>query len=251
MDNQYQGNSEEKQESRRLHQLQQYNILDSASEAGYNDIAVLASRICEAPIAIIGFIDARRQWVKSSSGVSLTEIDRTQSFCNYAIQHPMEMMMVEDFTKDARFQMHPYVAGEPHLAFYAGMPLTNKQGYALGTICVLDTKPRCLTAQQTKALRLFSIQLMHMLELRRIHHEHETLQAQLQNNNAAADYHIEMITAQIRQSVSDIVSEKSQWEGWYHTNENVLPGCTQVIGQMEVDIKAIIEKMLSHYPDSR
>ncbi|MBE7174498.1 MAG: GAF domain-containing protein [Williamsia sp.] len=249
MRNQYQFS--EKHESNRLAQLQQYNILDTASEEEYNDIARLAAHICDTPLAFITFIDAHRQWMKSSVGVDVSETPRIHAFCHYAIQQPDELMVVEDFSKDARFQMHPFVAGEPHLAFYAGMPLTNMHGYALGTICVLDAKPRTLTPKQKRALKLFSIQLMHMLELRRINHEHETLQAQLRSDNPAADLYIQAVTARIRQSLTDVVKEKGQWEGWYRNEDNEVPPCAQKLERIEIDMKSLIQRILSHYPDER
>ena len=237
----------DKQESYRLAELHQYNILDSASEEDYNDIARLASRICEAPIAFISFLSADRQWMKSCIGVEVTELPRTQSFCQYAIEQPNEMMVVEDLSKHSRFSTHPFVAGEPHLAFYAGMPLTNKQGYALGTLCVLDMEPRSLTARQFKALKLFSIQLMHMLELRRIQHEHDALQTKLQDSHRA-DEHIQSVTAQIRRSLFNVVAEAPKWANWHKREDSSIPACEEGAGRMEIDIKSLIEKMLTHYP---
>lgn len=247
MENQYQVS--EIQESHRLDQLYKYNILDSVSEAEYNDIARLASSICETPVACINFIDANRQWVKSAVGIDVSEAPRMHAVCHYAIMHPDELMIVEDFSKDSRFQDHPIIEAEPALAFYAGMPLTNMYGYALGTICVLDTKPRTLTAKQTKALKLFSIQLIHMLEMRRINHEHESLQAKLHDHDPVADRHVQLVTSQIRESLQDVVSERAQWDDWYHTDVNPLPASDRTMEQMEVNIKALIEKILSHYPE--
>ena len=247
MGNQYQ--LSENWENQRLAQLYQYNILDSISEAGYNDIARLASHICEAPLAFITFIDADRQWIKSSVGIEVSETPRVHSICHYAIQHPGELMIVEDICKDSRFYNNPLITGNPYFAFYAGMPLTNMHGYAIGTICVLDDKPRTLTAWQKKALKLFSIQLMHMLEMRRINYEYESLQAKLLNNHPAADQHVRHVTSQIRQSLKDVINGKSQPEGCCRTEAGEVSSGNGTMEKIEIDIKALIEKILSHDPE--
>lgn len=154
------------EEEARLEALQSYSILDTEQEQDYDDLAALAAAICDAPLAIITFVEEKTQWFKASVGVPCLRTDRSASFCTHAIRQP-SLMVVPDTLCDARFAENPFVVGEPFVRFYAGMPLITPKGHALGTICVLDTQPRCLSPIQENALKVLSRQTMHMLELRR------------------------------------------------------------------------------------
>lgn len=153
-------------ESERVKALRKYNILDSASEKTFDEIVALASFICQTPISTITLIDDHRQWFKSQTGLTDSETSRDIAFCAHAILSD-EIMIVEDATLDERFATNPLVTGHPDIRFYAGMPLINPDGYKLGTICVIDTKPRGLTEQQNFALKVLSGQVMNLFELRR------------------------------------------------------------------------------------
>ena len=237
------------QERIRVSELKKYNILDSSPESEYEQIALVASSISQAPISLISFVDENRQWLKSCIGVSnLSEMDRMHSFCTHAIQNPTDIMIVEDARKDSRFQNNPYVMGEPNLVFYAGMPLVNKQRFALGAICVLDTKPRTLTEKQAKALKLFSIQVMHMLELRRISYEHEMLQAKIEAGNHESSKMIKAMTGNIKLSLRHVLADNPLQPGWYQEENCSEDASHEEVGkQMREKIKSLIEKMLSYY----
>ncbi len=152
---------------RRLAALKRYEILDTASEIGFDDLAALAAHICNTPIALISLVDEHRLWFKSHIGFDHAEVPRKNAFCADAIFDPLKVLQVRDATADNRFVASPYVQGEPHLRFYAGAPLVTPEGHALGTICVLDTVPRTLSDSQCEALEAFSRQVMAQLELRR------------------------------------------------------------------------------------
>jgi PAS domain S-box-containing protein len=154
-------------EHSRLLALQSYDILDSGVELRYDDITLLASRICNTPIAVISLIDERRQWFKSKVGMDGSETARELAFCAHAILSPDQVLTVSDARTDARFASNPFVAGHPHIRFYAGAPLVSADGYALGTLCVVDNKPRELQQEQKEALQALSRQVMALLEERR------------------------------------------------------------------------------------
>jgi hypothetical protein len=154
-------------EAERLAALKAYHILDTGTEQSYDDIVALAAHICKVPIAMVSLVDEVRQWFKSRLGVEEQQTAREVAFCAHAILENGPFM-VRDATKDRRFAGSALVTGEPHIRFYAGIPLINPEGLALGTLCVVDHQPRRLSAAQLKALQALSRQVMALLELRRV-----------------------------------------------------------------------------------
>src|SRR6478672_400969 len=154
-------------EQARLTALRSYQILDTEPEAAFDDLTLLASQICGTPMALITLIDEDRQWFKSERGIGIRETERSVAFCTHAIKQPGRIMEVPDTREDARFRENPFVTGQPHIRFYAGAPLVTPDGYALGTLCVVDKVPRELRPEQQQALRVLARHVMTQLELRR------------------------------------------------------------------------------------
>lgn len=153
-------------ETERLQALAQYQILDTLEEQAYDDITLIAAQIAQTPIALVSFVDRERQWFKSRLGLEVSETPRELAFCAHAILTMDQPLQVPDATKDIRFEDNALVTGSPDIRFYFGAPLVTKDHFALGTLCVIDQRPRELSLAQIVALEALSRQVMTQLELR-------------------------------------------------------------------------------------
>ncbi len=153
-------------EHARLELLRQYDILDTPAEPEFDEIAARAAQVCQTPIALLSFVDRDRAWFKANVGWELREIPRETSFCAHAICQD-ELYVAPDMLADERFSHNSLVTQKPHLRFYAGMPLVSPEGLALGTLCVLDRKPRELTPPQQDELKELAKGAVLLLEIRR------------------------------------------------------------------------------------
>jgi len=154
-------------EEDRIKALNEYAILDTLPEQTYDDITALASQICQTPIALITLIDEKRQWFKSNHGLPLRETPREFSFCAHSLAKPDEPLVVTDSREDERFMNNPLVQANPHIIFYAGIPLVDVNGFPLGSLCVIDHKPKQLSPEQLTALRTLAKQVTNLLALKK------------------------------------------------------------------------------------
>lgn len=154
-------------EAQRLAALRETAVLDTAPEATYDDLTALASHLCGTPIALISLVDADRQWFKSRVGLGAEETPRELAFCAHALLDPHQIFEVADATADARFAGNPLVTSNPNIRFYAGAPLLSAEGLPLGTLCVIDRKPRQLDEYQRASLRTIGRLASEMLRNRR------------------------------------------------------------------------------------
>lgn len=196
-------------EAERINALNEYNILDTLAESEFDDITKFASHICGTPISLISLIDSDRQWLKSHHGLEVTETPRDIAFCAHAINNPNEMLIIPDSRQDIRFADNPLVTGDPHIVFYAGVPLVTPSGFAMGTLCVLDNKPNTLTEDQIHTLKIISKQVVRLLELRKAN-------LQLDGKKKLLEQTLELYaqTSQLAKVGGwefDVVNEKLSW----------------------------------------
>lgn len=152
-------------ETERLAALYRYNILDTLPEVEFDNVAYLAQQICQTPVALISLVDKDRQWFKAKIGLELSETPRNIAFCSHTILEP-ESLQICDAMLDSRFAKNPLVTQDPHIRFYAGVPLITPTQDKIGTLCVMDFVPRQLTAEQLKALNKLTKQVIAQLELK-------------------------------------------------------------------------------------
>jgi signal transduction histidine kinase len=191
-------------EQERLAALKRLRILDTGPEQEYDDFTLLASRICGTPIALISLLDETRQWFKSRVGLDAPETPRDLAFCAHAIADPTEVLIVGDAADDPRFLDNPLVTGEPRIRFYAGVPLVTPEHHALGTLCVIDDRPRDLESSQVTALRALARQLAGRLELRAAHAELAGRNAELERLQAENNRFIGMAAHDLRNPLQAI-----------------------------------------------
>lgn len=151
----------------RLVALRELAVLDTPAERVFDEIAELAATVWQTPMALVSLVDERRQWFKAKVGLAVRETSREVAFCAHAIRRPQEVLVVSDARQDPRFQDNPLVTGDPWLRFYAGAPIVTHDGYALGTVCALDRRPREPSAEQVQVLTMLAQHAVTLMEYRR------------------------------------------------------------------------------------
>lgn len=179
-------------ETKRLAALKAYNILDSKSSQNFDELTILAASICEAPIALISFVDKDRQWFKSKFGLSSLETPRDISFCAHAILQD-QVLVIEDAMNDERFRTNQLVTGSPFIRFYAGAPLIDPEGLRLGTLCVIDTIPRKISPNQIQSLQILAKQVVYQLEVAKKNSELIHTLTELNDHRSMYDFLVNQI----------------------------------------------------------
>ena len=158
-------------EESRLRAVRDLGKLDNLPEEIYDNITSLAQEICETPVALLTVVDKDIQWFKSKQGFAMNETDREISFCGHAILNPKELFEVPDTLKDPRFIDNPLVTFEDFkVRAYAGVPIVNSDGHAIGTLCVINKKPKKLNPKQKKSLIALArqVELLYDINLKSI-----------------------------------------------------------------------------------
>ncbi len=157
---------EEEEEHKRLAALRSLHVLDTPPDAAFDALVLEAARVCGTAIAVISLVDEHRQWFKSRLGLQVDETPREDAFCAHAIRNPGEIMIVSDAAADPRFAANPLVLDEPKIRFYAGVPLVDERGRAMGTLCVIDRIPLSLSEAQKDALQELADEISLMMRLK-------------------------------------------------------------------------------------
>lgn len=180
----------------RISELHRYAILDTPAETAFDDLTKLAAYVCGTPISLVSLVDTGRIWFKSKVGLAASEIPRIDGFCSSAILTD-KLLIVPDAAADERLAMHPLVTSDPKVRFYAGSPLITPRGHRVGTLCVIDTIPRYLNAEQTDALRSLARTVVTQLELRHSVKGHGEAQELLSGLQARTERQVEQRTEQL------------------------------------------------------
>jgi adenylate cyclase len=214
-------------EPQRLAALHALDILDTAPEIVYDEIAELAAQICGCPVAYISFIDDDRRWLKARYGLPAHVVDapRETAVCSTTICG-VDVLIVPDMSRDPRFDRSAMVIGAPHCRFYCGIPLITGEGYALGTLCVLDFEPRQLSFEQIESMRRLSRQVLTQLELRRklIEHDQTLKELDRAHQEAAAEKARaeHLLDALLPTPIADELKEKGRVQPKYIRSASIL-----------------------------
>lgn len=192
-------------EAQRLSEVHKYHLLDTLPEEDFDNITSLIASICDVPISLVTLLDTDRNFLKSHFGVEMSESPRNVSFCGHAILQEKDIFIVEDARNDERFCDNPIVE-EFNAVFYAGAPLINDNGFALGTLCVYDVKPRILTEKQISALVLLSKQVVNLFELHLKNIQLREIQQEQQKRNERLNSFANHVSHDLKSPLANITS---------------------------------------------
>lgn len=192
-------------ESDRLDAVLQYQLLDTLPETDYDNITKLVASICDVPISLITLLDEKRNFFKSHFGFALDEYPRETSFCSHAILDKEEIFVIKDARLDVRFKDNPLIENYETI-FYAGVPLVNPEGFALGMLCVFDNQPRELTNYQIEALITLGKQVVNLFELRRKNLNLEVAHIELMKSNLSLKNFASHVSHDLKSPLANIMS---------------------------------------------
>jgi len=235
-------------EIERVRSLKEYSILDTLPEQEFEDMTKIASEICQTPISLITLVDTNKQWFKSNRGLNVRETERHYAFCAHAINTPDRILVVKDSREDVRFVDNPLATGYPNVIFYAGVPLINADGFALGTICVIDNTPRELSQQQLDSLRALANQVVQLFERKRLNEVLKESQKQLRERNAELEQFACLLSHDIKSPLNNIMAltsilQNDPSRNETESNEKIIDH----IANSSLQLKSLIDGIIAHY----
>ncbi len=232
-------------EAARLNALYSYEILDTIPEAEYDNFTRIAAKICNTEASLITFLDKDRQWFKSHLGVDIQETPRTLSFCNYTILDSTNVLVVPDMREDERFSSNPLVTGSPNAVFYAGAPLVTPDGFALGSICVLDGSAQTLDEDQRDALKALAQQVVTRLELQKKITALKSAEQKLQKANRRLTGFADIVSHDMKTPLANILMMTRSFKHRYgKVLDNSADGYLDLIDQSTNELLIFIESIL-------
>lgn len=237
-----------KNELERLDALLSYKVLDTHPEKDFDDITRLASEICDMPVSIITLLDENRQWFKSKIGLDLNETARDVSFCGHAINNPHENFIIENVLEDERFIGNPLVTGELQIRSYAGVPLVTPEGFALGTLCVIDNRVKKLDQFQITALEKLANQAMKLLELRRNNYRLTESHNSLSQRYKDLEQFSRVVSHDIKSPLNNIIllAKMIKEDHADNLNDNGKQ-MVDYIGESALQLKQLVDGILDYY----
>ena len=237
-------NSANFDEDARLAVLDSFGILDTPPERSFDDVVRLVSQLLDAPIAAVNLIARGRQWFKSEIGLGTREMPLDNSICRHALLQ-QEQMIVPDTQDDPRFSCNPLVTADGGLRFYAGAVLRTRDGVPLGTLCVLDKKPRPegLTEQQQFMLTTMAHQVMSQIELRQALAEQEALNEALRRADQRKDEFLAMLAHELRNPLAPIVSAATMLSN-FELQPSMVQRAADIIARQAGHMTSLIDDLL-------
>ena len=231
----------------RLKVLKGHSILDTEKEPEFDEITFVASQVSECPIAIISFIDEKRQWFKSVHGLDICEAPREVSFCAHAINETSGSFEVMDTLKDERFFDNPLVTGEPHVRFYSATVIKSKEGFPLGTLCVVSPKPSQLSAKQKQVLKVLGKQCERLLELKTYKKEVGLVHNNLMSQNAELERFAEVAAHDIKSPLNKILG-LTNLLAKENENSDSLKSLKMIkmLASSSIELKKLVDGILEH-----
>lgn len=224
-----------------------YHLLDTLAEKEYDDLTELAAQITDSPVSLITLVDRGRNWFKSALGTKKKEDPRDRSFCGHAINSPKKPFIIENTLDDERFFDNPLVTGESKIRFYAGIPIVNFEGFALGTLCIMDQKTKKLSVSQIETLQKLANQAFYLMEHHRKAKQLNSLNNELIEANKNLESFAQLAANDLKSPVSSIQDLIKQYQKKYTNdlNDKQLE-ILKHIHASSTELKQLIDGTLNH-----